>query len=230
MIPGTIPAGNFVNTFGARTVSFVTTDYDEPLNGDSSYSFSGVSLGTAASDRWIILGVHGLANEDYSATAITSCTVNGYTGVPVAQDYYTDDRAVIGIVVAYCPTGTTGTIVVNFNSDVGACYISVWEVNGLVKFAPYDSDTDTSGSMSITLDTLADGFIIAVGSAEDTFISTATWTNVTERYDTEKSIVTAFNTSSHTVTGADTTTSGSAVTVSLSIGNQDGRALVAASF
>lgn len=236
MIPGTIPVGNFVNTFGTgfgtRTASFIGTDYDEPVGGDSSFSFSGTSLGTAASDRWIIVGVHGLMTATgYSATTIlNTCTVNGYKAAPVVQVLNSQSNAIVGILVAYCPLGTTGTVVINFDSDVDACYISVWEVNGLVGFAPYASNTDISGSMSFSLNTLADGFIIAVGEAEDTFIGPASWTNVTERFDEENAIATGLSTATHTVTGADTTTSGSPVTVSLSIGNQDGRALVAASF
>lgn len=229
MIPGTIPVGNFVNTFGARTVSFVTTDYIDGEE-DSSCSFTGVSLSTASSNRWIIVGICGLMTNEYSASTITSCTVNGYTASIVVQDFHTGDRAIAGIAVAYCPTGTTGTIVVNFNSAIDSCHIAVWKATGLVRFAPYDSDTDTSGTMSFSLDTLSNGFIIAVGTSDDTFIGPATWTNLTERYDSEKAVVTPGRASFHTVTGADTTTSGSPVTITLSIANQDDRVLVAASF
>ena len=228
-IPGVFAPHAYVNTFGPRTLSFVTTDYIDGEE-DSSCSFTGVSLSTAASNRWIIVGILGLMTNEYTASTITSCTVNGYPASIVVQDVHGGDKAIAGIAVAYCPTGTTGTIVVNFNSAIDSCHIAVWKATGLVRYAPYDSNTDTSGTMTFSLNTLSDGFIIGIGTSDDTFIGSSTWTNLTERYDTTKAVVTGVRSSSHTVTGADTTTSGSPVTITLSIGNQDDRVLVAASF
>jgi len=235
MIPGTIPAGNFVNTFSTRTVSYLGTDYIDGEE-DSSFTFTGNSLGTAAADRWIIVGIHVLNNEDPnydSTTTITSCTVNGYIA-PIARQasYQTGggDSGICGIAVAYCPVGSTGDVVVTTNNDSDSMGISLWEANGLKAFAPYDSDVDSAGALSLTLDTLADGFIIGIAMAEGTS-SPSTWTNATERYDNADVAATGLDTATHKWTGADTTTAGSPITVSTSAASgSDSAMMLACSF
>jgi hypothetical protein len=83
----------------------------------------------------------------------------------------------------------------------------------------YDSDTDNSGAMSLTLDTRASGYLIAATAARNNLGASTTWTNATEVFDHSNDGI-GFS-------AATVSTSGAAVTVSANFSGTAGQEVMA---
>lgn len=195
MIPGITSAKTAGFAFTARTVTYIEHSYYDSENNDD-YTFNSMNLGTPSSARWIAIGLH-IYDADLDAS-ISSITINGYSARIVIQT--TVDTLHMCLALAHVPAGTTGNVVVSMTNEVSQMLASLWEVTGIVSYHAYDSDSNADSNPNVTLDTLADGYIIAIGSAEETFGDiSATWTGATERFD--------INDANYGYTGADVATS-----------------------
>lgn len=198
--------------------SYLQTTQD---TGDkTTYTFSSQNLGTAASDRVIIVGI--AARKAGAATTISSVTVGGVTAsIPVSYSNSDGNSNISGIAVAEVPTGTTGDIVVTFGAGMVRAVITAWRATSLASTTPHDSLTDGSTDPTGTIDIPAGGF--AVATALSNSVGTTTWTGLTEHSDaTLESFVTVSDASDEfvsTQTGrtitADFTGSGSTPTMSV---------------
>lgn len=138
------------------------------------YTFASQNLGAAAADRQIIVGAIGRAETQQT---IDSITVGGVTATITIQNGQGNNVA--GIAIANVPTGTTGDIVVTFSGAMARAGIGAWRAD--VVSALHDSDTSLAEPPSVNLDVPV-GFAIGVGNENNT--ASATWTGLTERYDT----------------------------------------------
>lgn len=119
----------------------------------SSYTFSSQAIGTAAADRWVIVGV-------VTDFAPSSVTVGGVSATQIATDG-ANDRATIWAVNV--TSGTVADIVVTISAE--NCQIGYWTVN-----MPSGTPTDTSSSGNdfdttatcTGVDIPANGFAIAI--------------------------------------------------------------------
>ncbi len=82
------------------------------------------------------------------------------------------------------PSGTTGSVVVQFPGGVANCQLGVWRVQNLVSTTPVNSFTASSSTnvVSGTLTGLTTNGIIISNAANNSNVS-YTWTNITENYD-----------------------------------------------
>lgn len=161
---------------GKATITF--TDNSVAGSGQNQ-TFSTQSLGAAASDRYIIVGVAGEAGTD----TVSSLTVAGVsaTNVVVQQSGFSTAE----IWIASVPTGTTGDIVVNWSGTQDATGIGVWAMYGGSATAHDTGSATGSGSVfSTSLTIPSDGVAVACQSKNNT--STATWAGVTEDYDEDR--------------------------------------------
>lgn len=153
-----------------------TTDTD-------TYTFSSQNLGTAAADRYIIVAAAGrTVSTDLN---ISSITVGGVTATVVqsAQSAVGDNDLTIAI--AAVPTGTTGDVVVTYNTTSLRCQICLWRATGLASATPTDTDQDDgepgTHDPSVSL-TVPNGF--AVGIVSNDASTSVTWSGLTnKRYD-----------------------------------------------
>lgn len=148
-------------------------------NNATVYTFTGASIGTAASDRRVIVAVMGGGSN--SGVTLSSVTVGGVTATINGQA--TNGNSVGAIVTAAVPTGTTGDIVVTFSGQKERCNVGVWSATGLTSNAAIDFDSGTADPGTATLDAVIGGFCIALAVSSNT--TTLTWTNVTENYDVQ---------------------------------------------
>lgn len=148
--------------------------------GGSSYTFSSSSFGTASSTRRIIVSIAGANNS----RTISSVTIGGVSADIVLQYSASGDNNTVGIAIALVPTGTSGSIVVNWSGTQDTTIIGWWAATGLESNTAYATSTNTIPSSPATMDIngLENGFYIGVaGTSSST--GTNTWGNATERYD-----------------------------------------------
>lgn len=167
-----------------QKASITFTDESRLTTSTTEYTFTTQALGTAAADRYLIIGVEQRFTS--GTPTITSVTVGGVAATALFTEI--DGGAATSsanmYIVAY-PTGTTADIVVNHSGGCTSCGIGVWAAYGLRSATPTDSGTsNTTGAMTTDLDVLEDsvavGFVLTSGSGA---ARTTTWTNLSEDFD-----------------------------------------------
>lgn len=159
------------------TISFLQATTD--TTDTNAYTFASQNLGTAASDRYII--VVAVARKGGASTTLSSVTIGGVSATIVKQvTNNVSNTDVAGIAIAAVPTGTTGDIVVTWGASMVRCAIMAYRATGINATA-YDSDSSTSGNPSVSLDIPASGF--AIGGGLTAASTTTSWTGLTEDTD-----------------------------------------------
>jgi len=220
MIPGLKAfSGNQIAS-GTRVVTFLAWDHDNDgsFGGSTSWSFPGLSFGAAAGNRWIVVAIGARGSGPLS---VSSCTIGGKTARIIATSTGSSGSSdmMVAIGIAYVPGGTSGTVAVTLNSGCSDCDVGLWSVTGITSSHMYDSDTDNSGAMSLTLDTRASGYLIAATAARNNLGASTTWTNATEVFDHSNDGI-GFS-------AATVSTSGAAVTVSANFSGTAGQEVMA---
>lgn len=154
----------------------------------SSYTFSSVSTGVGL----IVIVVNGTANYN-SGRAFTNATIGGVTATAAHNDVANGgsvpaNTSIQGLIYAVV-TGATNNIVVNFNGTVNSASISCWRIENATSTTPFYSDGYTNVnnivSMSRTTSSLSGRNVCVAGCMiGDGNLGDNTWTNATERYDT----------------------------------------------
>ena len=161
------------------TYTYVTSATDTANR--TTYTFSDTAIGAAAAGRMVVVGVHGQgAGDTVDAVTITglpeadvSATLMSPTATARAQLW--------GAVVN---SGTTGDIVVEWNTGQLHMGIGVWALYNLSSTTPIDADgteTSSNASRSVTLDMTANSIAVVVGRRSNT--NSISTTNATGRYD-----------------------------------------------
>jgi hypothetical protein len=154
-------------------ISRSLTDSASSSTDASSYTFSAESLGTADSDRYILVGI---AARAASARTISSVTIGGVSATILID--HSSSLSLAGFAIAAVPSGTTGDVVVTFSGTMVRCAIAVYRLLGLGSTTPTDTGTDGGvASLTTNLDINAGGAAFAVGHRAAT--GTPTWTNLT---------------------------------------------------
>lgn len=143
---------------------------EEEYSGFSSTpSFSSVDLGAATTNRVVVVALSWYA---LSSRTLSSATINGVSASIISQEGDGDEGAV-GIISAIVPTGTSGTIALTFSGTVTRVSGGVYALYNLQSTTAIDSDAQSgqvvfgSGNRSVTIDTLADGVVIAAGGISE---------------------------------------------------------------
>ena len=150
----------------------------------STYTFTSQAIGTAATDRYVIVAINvGAA----SARTWSSGTIGGVTAALVSDGTHTatltNGASTAFIIIALVPTGTTATIAYTLSGNGARSGIGVWSATGLVSATANHVQTSTANPGTDTLNVLAGGF--AIGTAGNDNAGTTTWTNMTKRYDAD---------------------------------------------
>jgi hypothetical protein len=172
----TFPFPQMPPSQGAATISFTASAVNTA--NATTHTFSGVSIGTAASNRKIVV-----ASQHSSGTvpvSVSSMTVGGISATFVVNQASADGEAYVEIWQANVPTGTTATIVVNYSGTVSRGGVGVWAVYGAAAAAT-DTGVSTANPLTDTLNIPAGG--VAIGAASGSAGTSTAWTNLTENYD-----------------------------------------------
>lgn len=154
----------------------------------TSYSFSSYGLGTASGDRHIVVIVYNTSATSSGSLNPTGVTVGGVSATMIGPGTLTGGGtglAVATIWLALVPTGTTGTIAVDFDSTMSHCAVDGYSVKGAANVGVVDSDAGGGfGVSSANLGSVdyASGGVIIAGACSASNVS-FTWSGVTERAD-----------------------------------------------
>ena len=144
----------------------------------SSYTFTGASIGTAAANRIVVAVVHFSFTND--TVDINSVTLGG-TAMNLAVKAQTGSN-MAGIYTLPVSSGTTANIVVNGNVTGTRCNVFIYSIYGLNSETPSDTDSMSGINIftgSISLNTLSAGIVIATVNASTSPATDVTWTGVT---------------------------------------------------
>jgi len=160
---------------GGKVLAYQTNAAD-PANL-TTYTFSAQAIGTAASDRYVIVGVAG----SNTASEPSTVTVGGVSATKVVGTAGGNHSA--GLWVALVTSGSTADIVVTWPGSIDRCAIGVWSSTGLSSVTPSNTATSNATPGSCTVTTLAGGFAIAFSHLG---YGTVTWsgTGVTQDFNT----------------------------------------------
>lgn len=149
----------------------------------ATVTFSARSLGTASSDRLIVVGASG-GNSTEEPTALTVQAISATKAVGTNDA----DQSGAGIWVASVPTGTTGDIVITYPTKPPNAGIVVWAMTGANSTASSTATdiTATASALSASLTINASGGAVGYCVSQPTLggPSTHVWTNLTEDADT----------------------------------------------
>lgn len=208
MIPGAFPILS-----GGFQKSVVFQEARHSSTAATSFTFTGVNIGTPDPTRLIVVGVN-YYEYDTSANlnslmvggAATASRVTASEGVPGGSGsfIYANLRT---ISVA---TGSTATITATFNRAINlGCSVAVWSIYNLQSSTPVATTSDgvNSGAATISFTTQPEDIICAVltGAVNG---GSSTWTGATEDYDSALGGLTrsgastqVFTTGTKTITG-----------------------------
>lgn len=163
-------AGGSANLATSPEATIVSLSANQSGANQTSYSFASSTLGTAAADRYIIVGV-----VSSSSSGHTSVTVAGASATRID----TGGGSICSLWIVARPTGTSATIVFNSVDACTRCGIMWWAAYGLVSPVPRASASSGGGAMSI--DGIQRGFVLAIARGQ----SNGTWSGVPETFDNE---------------------------------------------
>lgn len=159
----------------------------DALNDDlSSYTFSGLSLGAAASDRRIIVSAHSRESGAGVTSLTTAVTIGGVSAAKIVEQTILDSpgsnvSSGVALWWAAVPTGATGDVVVTYDGSQLRGAVSVYRLTG-AEGTVADTATDSvdgGNSVSTTLlvpTTAVHAGVVSVAGAG----GTAAWTGPTE--------------------------------------------------
>lgn len=142
----------------------------------TTYTFSGVNIGTADQYRFVVVCVRGWSGSTATRT-VSSLTIAGTTATSLVNPSNQYAGAIYGLTVT---SGTTADIVVTFSSSMNNAGIFVYTVNNLQSTTAIDTSdiSVTNATASDTLTTKQDGIIIAHMMCGPV-ASFSSWTNLT---------------------------------------------------
>lgn len=183
-------AGFLINSYSVAagggpadaTVTFIgCTELTTDL---TTYSYTSAAIGTASSDRIVIVAAMGVdtGQNDFSTSSMTIGGVTAAEQVDTASTLQASQASIYTLLVT---SGTTATIAVTYSEAITSSTICVWSTTGLSSATKTDFASAvqcTSGDCVLDTDVQAGGIIVGATNYIDNS-KTWTWTGLTERAD-----------------------------------------------
>jgi hypothetical protein len=157
----------------AASTPLVLTVLGNHQDTGSGNSYTGMSFGTATSDRYIVLAFGCVGND------ITAVTIGGVSASKLVSVVAGFGSVRTSIWIAAVPTGTSGDVVLTGISGVSSAQL--YGITGLNSASATDTGSN-SGSSPLNFSSLsvsAGGVAIGTSFSESTPGATATWTGLT---------------------------------------------------
>ena len=208
--------------FGAGRVAATISQEDAAGSASNltEYTFSGMSLGTIADDRIIVVGVCGFVTSD----TIDSVTVGGISATTIIEQAVAD--GFLELWQALVPTGTTGDVVITFSDGVANCAAVTHAIYGATQTV-FDTGSDTTDQLSDTLAIPSGGVAVGTAFSANGASASFVWGGLTEDVEQQAGAENTF------ITGASiaSATKETALTVTCDVTNESsGVAMLIASF
>lgn len=189
--------------------SYVQTDNPTPQGtpGSTTVTFTSVNIGTAASNRVVVIAFTSGVNV---ASAVT---VGGVSMTKAIEESTT----VSGLQIWYgtVTTGTTANVVLTFAGNPQNCMLIAGKFNSGASTTPSDTQSAAnaggSTSQSLNANIPTSGFAV-MATVQQSTLQTPTWTNMTASGGDADN-----NSAANSIYGAHSTTAGSPTTLTLSL-------------
>lgn len=165
-----------------------------------SYTFSAQDIGTAGSNRHVIVGILG-TSADGDPVTIGACTIGGVAATVAISQAGNANGHTANLIIAAVPTGATANIVVVANGPWANCAIGVWAAYDLTSITAVATAGSTADPTTLNLNTQSGDIVVAVMRATNG--TATTWTGVTERFDTTVETM-LYTGGEHTATSTET--------------------------
>lgn len=204
------------NSVANRSISYVTTAQD--TSNSTTYTFTGVSLGTVSTNRLIVIGVYGHSTTNRT---ISGVKVGGVSATLVGKrDGANSNNGIYQIVNI---SDATADIEVTFSGTELRAAINVWALYNLSSNTAQDygdNFTSTANSVSVTITGNSNSVAIAQSSANTTGLN-VTWTNLTENNEVTLDSAVMYS-------AATSSSASSSLTATANWGNVINKSIVAA--
>jgi hypothetical protein len=166
---------------GGPTLNFIGTS-DNSGNGPA-YTFSNVDIGTASSDRLVVVACHATGNTSAPNINLTSMTLGGSSMTNAAA--LAEDTASVDLYYLTVTSGTTATIVATYPQTKRRCTIAVYTITGLNSSTPSDTGTSNNSDTAptLTLDIPTGSIAVYAHTSANNTTTTVTYSSATEHYD-----------------------------------------------
>lgn len=167
---------------GGPTLNFIGTS-DNGTNA-STFTFSNVDIGTASSDRLVVIASHATGGASAGNDAsISSLTVGGTSMTKATSQF--DDNASCDLYYLTVTSGTTATVVATYDKQKGRCTIGVYTITGLSSTTPSDTGTsiNSDSAPSLTLDIPTGSIAVYAHTSANNATTTVSYSSATEHYD-----------------------------------------------
>lgn len=148
-----IPPG-FLGNSKTLTLEYLG-QYNDNSAANATRTLSGVTLGTATTDRLIVCV---LTSFKSAVVTISSATING---VSATVNMSTTSAPQLYIISAVVPSGTSGNIVINFSTTQNLTMAGVYSIKNYQSTTPVITDTILNTSVAPS-DTFSPGVSTAV--------------------------------------------------------------------
>jgi len=184
--------------------------------GATTYTFTAANIGTATSDRVIVVGV--MLNSSTNRT-VSSVTLGGNAMTSIVGTNSASNTALFRISVA---SGTTADIVVTGSGASNGCYVVIYSLTGWGTVTTYNSNsaTGSSATISTTIDTASGGAVIGIQNRFNTgSVTTSGFTtqNVNTTFDGTQRIYAGNTFPTTSATGTTYSVTGSSATDSIAV-------------
>jgi hypothetical protein len=137
---GIIPSDRIADVY------LTPTDSTNDATSETTYNFTSQNFGSARKYRRIIVAVSGYRDAGGTVSSATIGGVSATVHVNKSQAYSS-----IAIISAVVPTGTSGTVSITWSVLQAACSISVFAMDLDGSSSLYDSGSDYSGGISVSV-------------------------------------------------------------------------------
>jgi hypothetical protein len=149
----------------------------------TNYSFSSLSLGSAAADRQMVVGIGAAAG---SSRTVNSVLVAGVTASRITGAVGAFGSDIADLWSAKVSAGTTGNVDVNFSGSMARCTVGLWRMTGAsaAHHSTLTVSTSTQTTVSGNIAVPNNGAVIAITRAVGSGSQSITWSGLTEDMDT----------------------------------------------
>lgn len=154
---------------GGAVPSVVYTDTKLASGTATTFTFTGVNLGTPKTRRRIVVATASLGSTPLGLTidGVAMTSVSAFTPLTFYKDW---------------PSGSTATMVFTQSLSTSSFVsITVWALYDLGQSGPYDVATSTSATADLSLDVPARGVVTALAAYGNNATS-YTWSGLTQDY------------------------------------------------
>jgi len=224
-LPGITAAPLLGKKAGGGVFSLAYGSYDSSDVDGTSFTFTGMTIGTAGADRYVLvcLGASD-ATGSPSGYAVSSLTVGGQTASEIVSVKSNDGNwdVMAAIWLAHVPAGTTADVDVAFDHMVSTCAAVTYALSNPTSTAADDTATDETYGSSADLSLTGVSGGAAVGFAQTQNGHAMSWSGLTEdaEWDVQTNEIasvahaTGLSSGAHTITLSTSTPTGSCAAAS----------------